>query len=406
MEDGRQFLPVYFDFVDSKAFASLSGQAIKLYILLRRYVCRARNGHKLSDFYIKGSLATAGYLRQYADRFNVSKQTISRWLNELEEAKFIRTYQVAANNGTFDNPNIWILGMVMHIEGSERSVEVFFADYDAVAQEPDSGTLQTFDQSKGDALCASMPVTESIARSILEISKGTVPNLERGVPSTVPCTVPPKLLSNIEGNIEGNNNKRLTARPAASNSPPAEKDYRKTYYYKDKERVHAIGTVTRGPWAVTCECGSDVTIDTLDGDPVGCLCGMHEFVLVKNKPKAKIKSEHPAVKGYYDIAYSRGVRRGSLPAELEHDIATMVGVEQGAVTRWRLVVKEYIAQGWNANSVLTMLDYYRKGKMPGERQKKDDTPAGNVIQEDEDGSKVLMTSRGEPLPANLKYGGD
>ena len=79
-ESGRQYVPLYFDVITSKLYSSLSGDALQLYWLLRRYVCRARSGHSLSMFYINGYLAVSGYLGTYAKAFGKSESTISRWM--------------------------------------------------------------------------------------------------------------------------------------------------------------------------------------------------------------------------------------------------------------------------------------------------------------------------------------
>lgn len=171
-ESSRLYTKMYLDFIESKAFSDLSGNALKLYLRLRRYVCRARSNHSLSDFYIKGSLAVSGYLGQYADSFGVHKSSISRWLRELEEAKFLVTYQVAVKNT--GKPNIWILGRVMHIEGSKYGIDIFFADHDAMSQEPDDRAAQIFDQSKGETVTAGMKAS-SKAADLLTVAPTVAP---------------------------------------------------------------------------------------------------------------------------------------------------------------------------------------------------------------------------------------
>jgi len=151
-EDGRQYLPMYFDFLESRAFTDISGNALKLYLRLRRYVCRARSNHSLADFYIKGYLAVSGYLQQYADFFKVGKTTIARWIKELEDAKFLITYRKAMKGR--NEPNIWILGKVTHYEGSQYGEEAFFIDHDARAQEQDGPALEVFDQARANILFA------------------------------------------------------------------------------------------------------------------------------------------------------------------------------------------------------------------------------------------------------------
>jgi len=146
MEDGRQFIPLYFDVLTSKLYRNISGNALQLYWMMRRYVCRARSGHGLSLFYMGGALAVSGYLASYAKLFGVSDTTVGRWVKELEEHDVLKTYQ----KGTDKRPSAWILGKVQHIEGSQWGNELFFLDHLAVAQEEDNDTIMAFDDGQID----------------------------------------------------------------------------------------------------------------------------------------------------------------------------------------------------------------------------------------------------------------
>lgn len=209
MIENRQFTPVYLDFIDSKAFDKLSGNALKLYLRMRRYVCRARSGHSLCDFYIKGLLAVSGYLSQYADAFGVHKSSISRWLKELEEAKFIVTYHRAEKG--MNEPNIWILGRIIHLEGSKYGLDAFFADHDAMAQERDERAAQIFDQSRGECIFAQMRETHKFADLL------TVASMQRSVQHPVAQVQP----SNIEDQIYKSNT--LPPKKRAEEDPPSVK---------------------------------------------------------------------------------------------------------------------------------------------------------------------------------------
>jgi len=224
MEDGRQFVPMYFDFVESKAFSNISGNALKLYLRMRRYVCRARSGHSLSDFYLKGTLAMSGYLEQYANIFDVSKSTIFRWLSELEDAKFIITYR-KAEKGRYE-PNIWLLGAVYHHEGSQYGTEAFFADHDAMAQEQDTRVPETFDTTRGEIMLASMRASSLVAPLT--------------VPSTVPSTVP-KIERFVEQLAEPSNREDPIEKSNREvNIPPsAETLVTETPEDKAKTRIHS-----------------------------------------------------------------------------------------------------------------------------------------------------------------------
>lgn len=144
MENGRQFIPLYFDVLGSKLYRSISGNALQLYWMMRRYVCRACSGHSLSLFYTGGALAVSGYLGNYAKIFGVSETTIGRWIRELDGHDVLRIYQ----RGTDDRPSIWILGKVQHIEGSQWGNELFFLDHLALAQEEDDETVAAFDDDR------------------------------------------------------------------------------------------------------------------------------------------------------------------------------------------------------------------------------------------------------------------
>ena len=144
MEDGRQFIPLYFDVLTSKLYRNISGNALQLYWMMRRYVCRARSGHSLSLFYMGGALAVSGYMGSYAKIFGVADTTVGRWIKELEDHDVLKTYQ----KGTESRPSIWILGKVQHIEGSQWGNELFFLDHLAVAQEEDNETIVAFDDDQ------------------------------------------------------------------------------------------------------------------------------------------------------------------------------------------------------------------------------------------------------------------
>ncbi len=146
---------------------------------------------------------------------------------------------------------------------------------------------------------------------------------------------------------------------------PVPEDYTVHYYYRNKEFVRAVGTVTKGPWVVNCpNCENDVTIGALE-EATECLCGMHEFVLMKHRPKAVLPEENEAVAAYFLIT---GRKRGTIAQVWLDEIVAKVT----DVPFWRQVVKEYCGQGWNRGSVDKMLKYYEEGRLPGTRKKKED----------------------------------
>lgn len=150
-----------------------------------------------------------------------------------------------------------------------------------------------------------------------------------------------------------------------SGLPPLgiEDSYTISYYYRDKENVRAVGTVGRGPWRVECYgCGGQVDIRSLD-TPSECLCGEHEYILTKNRPKAKPRERKPeSVEAYYSVMKGK-VRYSSLDNAWEKMIADQVK----DIPRWKEVMVAYIDRGWNPFSVDRMLDYYAQQRLPGTR---------------------------------------
>lgn len=356
-EDNRQYAKVYFDFIESQAFDELTGNALKLYLRMRRYVCRARSGHSLSDFYNKGHLAVSGYLGQYAEAFGVNKSSISRWLKELEDAKFLITYYKAVKNG--GSPNVWLLGRAVHIEGSKYALDVFFADHDAMAQEPDSRAALVFDQSRGDEMLSEMKASAKIVG--IRTVAPTVAPVQRSAQQSAQR-------SNREEVIDKKNSKSLSKKAKAPPEPeqhtPA--DYVRVYHYKGKPAVRCHGKVNSGPWSVECpSCGDQVSIDHIGSPGVECLCGMHEIQLTKIRIN-ETKLKHPAVDAFYRIA-SAYLRYGSLDPAWEDEIGAVEDIE-----RWRLVVKQYIEHGWDVRKVANILVYYNENRLPGTRKKKEE----------------------------------
>jgi hypothetical protein len=194
--------------------------------------------------------------------------------------------------------------------------------------------------------------------------------------------------------IKKEKEKRLseTAKP-----PPAEvpDNYTVTYYYKDREHVSVIGKATTGPWRVQCpDCGGDVQIDELDARGTECYCGMHEFVLLRHKPKVSVSRYSDAVEAYYGIARARGIKYGSMTdwhGEIDKYVTD--------VSRWRRVVKEYIAQnGWSPMAVDKMLTYYRENRLPGSRKKGQKKPDKPYDAADAHFGKLEQT----PIPEGMK----
>jgi hypothetical protein len=62
--------------------------------------------------------------------------------------------------------------------------------------------------------------------------------------------------------------------------------------------------------------------------------------------------------------------KGAEPLILEAGITTEPDRQ-----RWERVIRCYIGCGWNPRNIQGMLDYYRRGELPGRRQ---DSPRGGV----------------------------
>jgi len=171
---------------------------------------------------------------------------------------------------------------------------------------------------------------------------------------------------------KGNKDNRL------SSANPAE-DYTVTHYYKSAE-VAVLGTRTKGPWSVVClNCLNDVKIDALE-TAVECLCGYHQFILTKHRPKAELPDRNEAVEAYLLIT---GRKRNTIAKEWLDKIESTVT----DIPFWRQVVTEYCGLGWNRGNITTMLQYYEENRLPGTRKKKEaDGPREEVI----DGKKTLV----------------
>ena len=355
-ENGRLYMKLYFDIITSPLYQRIPGDPLKLYFILRRYICRARSGHSLSLFYINGYLAMSGYLGTYAKLFGKSIATISRWIKTLEEHKVLFTYQ----KGRDDRPSIWILGRVIHVEGSLYGEDVFFLDHLPDAQKKDQQAVATFDDAQMKECETPEHTKLNSTLALLQLRMQT--QMQRRMQT-----------SNRKEVIEKTNSKSLskTAKAPLPNSEEQTTDYTITYHYKDREHVKIIGKAATGPWLINCP--SCESIMTISGEDVAheCYCGMHEIVVTKTKPRVKAQRNSEAVETYYGIVKARGVKYGSME-EWHGEITEAVK----DVARWGLVVKEYITQTgkngkpWSALSVDRMLEYYKENRMPGTRKAK------------------------------------
>jgi hypothetical protein len=133
------FVFTWFAFIDSKLFREWPGDSYKLYLYMRRYTNRRRDG-ALGGYYLKGWLVTAGTMPYWANLFGVDRSTISRWLKWLEDHKLVLCLSKTQRAG---ERSIYALGQVYDIPGG-KPVEVFYLDhaideYDAASKPPEGG---------------------------------------------------------------------------------------------------------------------------------------------------------------------------------------------------------------------------------------------------------------------------
>jgi hypothetical protein len=169
-----QFVGLNFDLVDSPIYDRVDSRGFKLYVKLRRFIWRKETG-PLGEFFEAGHLAVDGYLSQWATWLGVSKPTLSRILNQLEEAGWIK-WAVRSSKG--GQPNVLILGRWIPVD--DKRLEVYFVDTLVRAAD---------DEQEQDATVS--PV------------KQTVSPQKRTVSSVKP--------SNRESNREPNNDARSTS---------------------------------------------------------------------------------------------------------------------------------------------------------------------------------------------------
>lgn len=117
-----QFVGLSFDLIDSPIYDQVDGRGFKLYVKLRRFVWRKETG-PLGEYFKTGHLAMDGYLSQWAEWLGVSKPTVSRILNQLEEAGWIKWVVRSTKGG---ESNVLILGRWISVDG--KRVEVYFVD--------------------------------------------------------------------------------------------------------------------------------------------------------------------------------------------------------------------------------------------------------------------------------------
>jgi hypothetical protein len=84
------------------------------------------------------------------------------------------------------------------------------------------------------------------------------------------------------------------------------------------------------------------------------------FRLALTRKAAKVIPQEvpPSVVAYHQLT------RLYPPAFLWEEMDRTIGCN-GGVERWVEIVKAYISHGWNKANVANMLDFYRRGELPG-----------------------------------------
>lgn len=152
-----QFIPLRFDLIDHPLFVEWSAGSQQLYWLLRRYTCRAEEGHRLSSYFSQGWLAVEGWQGQWADRLRISKSTVSRRLEEMSHLGIIQ-YARRASSRSPDDSNVILLGRWQEIKGLR--IEAFFLDGVLTAQPTVAREQQSSVSADGSTVRQSSPRSE------------------------------------------------------------------------------------------------------------------------------------------------------------------------------------------------------------------------------------------------------
>jgi len=132
MADQWQFgqsISISFKLIESQLFRKWPGGAFKLYICMRQSIWRFSSG-RLGAFHEQGLLCIEGYLGQWAKALNVSKATISRWLDWMKrEGIFWLAKDTYIIGGI--QPSIYVLGQVYVSADRQENdtLELFYSDY-------------------------------------------------------------------------------------------------------------------------------------------------------------------------------------------------------------------------------------------------------------------------------------
>ena len=193
-----QFIMLEFPFIDSELYDEWDPRGMKLYWKMRRYVCRSNN-HRLAGYWQKGYLATEGFQGTWAKMLGISQPTISKLLRWMEEKGIIIC---GHRSRTAGDPNVYILGKVFHVEGSDKPVEVFLMDHHYQAQSVGKVDFQSDTAELEPVLATDVPgIDVPLKMRKQTLTENETYSLENETYSPQNKTYSPGKTSNIEDRI-------------------------------------------------------------------------------------------------------------------------------------------------------------------------------------------------------------
>jgi len=300
-----QFVGLRFTLVDNPAYDQMDGRGIKLYVKLRRFIWRKETG-PLGTYFENGHLATDGYLNQWAEWLGVAKSTVSRILNQLEEAGWIKWVVRSSKGG---QPNIIILGRWIAVD--DERIETYFVDTlsHSTGESKDNDTVAPVEQTVAGVEQSVAPVEQTVA--------GVQP-------------------SNREPNRETNRESIGADKP-----PPPEffSEQFSTSVKEIKTRKH-----TRSEWEAILQA------EIGRGEKT-------RSTLVEWVDSKLHGTGHPAIQAYRD-EMGHYPRKNQIP-----DIIQAVG-ENGNLELFKQIVHAWKMTGWNPFNLAGMLDCLGRGEVP------------------------------------------
>jgi len=122
---GDQFIPIQFALLDNPEFRNglMTKARFRTYLLLRRYVVRARSPHDPSyifdRYWSHGELAASIKLEKLAEKLNLPKSTVSDHIRQLEKDGVIEVDTIEPSEAT-DNVQHLVFVFGTCFKGRER----------------------------------------------------------------------------------------------------------------------------------------------------------------------------------------------------------------------------------------------------------------------------------------------